>query len=625
MARRDALVSWCLALVLVGAVFALYWPVRAHEFVSYDDEVYLTQNPHVLRGLVWDEVRWVFTHAHAANYHPLTWVSHMLDVEFLGLASGAHHLVNVALHALNGVLVLCLSRALLANIWAAGFAAALFALHPLRVESVAWASERKDVLCATFYLAAALFYLAYSRRPSPGRYALVVLATALALLAKPMAVSLPCAFLLLDFWPLERLGRGKDVTLRRLVLEKLPFFALSALGALSTWFAQEVGGAASTGVAVPLELRLWNALAATGTYLEQTIWPAHLAPFYPLAALVEEAPRAVLLGPALVTLTLLLGSGLGAWRWRARAPWFALALCWFLALLVPVLGLKQVGLQAHADRYTYLPLLGPAWILAGFGLALARRHPVLRTGLSALTLLALSLLAGRARDQVHVWRDTRTLFEHALAVTEKNHVAHSALAVEEFERGDHARARAHAEQALALYQLDPSALTTLARLELERGDPRAAEALLQRAKQVHASKWVRYFMGRVKLALGNQEAAAREFTAALELDPSLVDAHYNLGQVLYGLARKEEARTAFERALTLAPAHAGAHNGLGVLAFESGALELAEEHLRRATDSDPEYADAHHNLGLVLERRAKTEEAAQAFERARVLEQKRRR
>ncbi|HEX6884364.1 MAG TPA: tetratricopeptide repeat protein [Planctomycetota bacterium] len=609
MPAADRRPTLLLALALVAAVGLLYWPVRTHGFVSYDDEVYLLGNPHVARGLDWQAVRWVFTHAHAANYHPLTWLSHMLDVELFGLAPGPHHLVNVGLHALNAVLVLLLARALLGNVWAAAAAAALFALHPLRVESVAWASERKDLLCASFYLATLLAWLRYGRAPSPGRYLAALGLALLALLAKPMAVTLPGALLLLDLWPLGRLDPAHPwrarppANMARLLLEKLPFLVLAALGALSTWLAQEVGGAASGLVAVPLELRAWNALAACGTYLGQSLWPVRLAVFYPLAALVEEQPRAALLGPALASGAALVGLGLLAWRLRARAPWLLVGWAWFLGLLVPVIGLKQVGMQAHADRYTYLPLLALAWSLAGAGLALARRRPRLVPALTGATLLVLALLALRSRAQLATWRDTPALFEHALATTEANYVAHAALGNHWIAVGDPARARTHLEAALGIYALEPTALTGLARLELDAGNARAAEALLVRAKQVHASKWVRYHMGRAKLALGNPEAAAREFAAALELDPSLVDAHYNLGQVLFHLGRRDEARAAFARTLALDEGHAGAHNGLGALALEAGDLPAAERHFARALELDPGYADARHNLELVRRRR----------------------
>ncbi len=622
-ARMNLLLA---ALGLVLAVSVLYWPVHAHGFVAYDDEVYLSANPHVAQGLDWEEIRWVFTHDHAANYHPLTWLAHMLDVELFGLEPGPHHLVNVALHALNALLVLLLVRALLASTWAAALAAALFALHPLRVESVAWASERKDVLCAAFYLAALLLYLRHGRAPSLARYLLVLLAFVLALLSKPMAVTFPFVVLLFDFWPLRRLGAARtgaaDRT-RALWLEKLPLFALAVLGGLSTWFAQEVGGAASGTLAVPLELRFLNALRSYGIYLGETFWPTELCVFHPLAAIVADEPRAALLPPALLAAVVLVAVSWLAWRTRTRLPWLLLGWCWYLGLLVPVIGLKQVGAQAHADRYTYLPLIGVAWIVAGLAQALVRRRPALRWPVVLAAATCVAALTVRARTQLASWRDTRSLFEHGLAVEPRSYVAHAGLGAYYLEQREPARARAHLEAALAIYGLDATALTTLGRLELQAGNLAAAEQHLKRAKQVHASKWVRYQMGRLKLAQGNLDAAAREFSAALELDPSLVDARFNLGQVLFRLERKDEARACFQATLALAPRHAGAHNGLGVSALEAGDALAAEQHFLRALELDPAYADAVNNLGVAFERQGRLAEARARYAEARRLYEER--
>jgi tetratricopeptide (TPR) repeat protein len=620
--RRERRSTLLAALGLVLAVVAVYWPVRTHGFVAYDDEVYLTGNPHVRKGLDWDEIVWVFGHEHAANYHPVTWLAHMLDVELFGLAPGPHHLVDVALHALNACLVLLLARALLASPWAAALAAALFALHPLRVESVAWASEKKDVLCATFYLAGLLLYLRYGRAPSLGRYLLVALALALALLSKPMAVTFPFVALLLDVWPLRRLALERpfaDAVARRVWLEKLPLLVLAALGAVSTWFAQEVGGAASGTQAVPFGLRVLNALASYGVYLRETFQPTELAVFHPLAAIVAAEPRAELIPAAALALLVLGGTSWLAWRARRRMPWFLLGWCWYLGLLVPVLGLKQVGAQAHADRYTYLPLIGVAWIVAGLARELVGRWPRLRWPAAGFALACIAALAVRTRSQLATWRDTRSLFEHALAVEEKSYVAHAGLGAYYLEQGERERARAHLEAALAIDALDATALTTLGRMELDAGNLAAAEQYLLRAKQVHASKWVRYHVGRLKLHQGNLAAAAREFGAALELDPSLVDARFNLGQTLFQLGRKSEARACFADLQALDPRHAGAWNGLGVLALEAGEIEEAERCFRRAVELDPRYADAVNNLGVALERQGRASEASELYEQAREL------
>jgi len=636
-----------LVLGLALAVLALYWPVRGHEFVSYDDEVYLKANPHVARGLDWGEIRWAFGFEHyAANYHPLTWLSHMLDVQLFALEPGPHHLVNAALHALNAVLVFFLCRALLESAWAAALAAALFALHPLRVESVAWASERKDVLCAAFFLAALLAYVRYGRAPSLGRYAWVVVLFALSLLAKPMAVTFPCVLLLLDFWPLRRFSGGAATPLALapslapthpgetraeeprarfrygLLLEKLPLAALAALGAVATWLAQE-GAASGTG-AVPLDQRLWNALASYGVYLRESFWPARLAVYHPLASMVEADPLAVLRLPAVLGALVLVSVSAVAWRQRARWPWFLVGWLWFLGTLVPVIGLKQVGTQAHADRYTYLPLIGVAWSVGGLARELVRAWPRARLGLGALSVAALLALSLATRAQLATWQDTPTLFEHAIAVTEKNHLAHAALGAYWLEKGERERAEKELTTALGYCALDPNALTTLGKLYLDAGELEAAERQLTLAKRLGATKWVRYQLGRLRSQQHDFARAAREFEAALELDPSLVDAHYNLGQVRYNLGDEAGARASFERALALDGAHAGAWNGVGVLALEAGDAVEAERCFRRALEKDPDYADALNNLGVALERQGLMEEARRCYAEARALDQARR-
>ncbi len=643
--RRDTVRTIALALALALAVLVVYAPVRGHDFVDYDDDVYVTANPHVLHGLSWREIGWVFTHGWAANYHPLTWISHMLDVELFGLEPGPHHLVNVLFHGANAALCFLLLRSLTGRLWTPAFAAALFALHPLRVESVAWAAERKDVLCASFFLLTLLSYARYARSPSPGRYLLVCLGLLLALLAKPMAVSLPFVALLLDFWPLGRLHAARSQPPRipsltpgepgasragahpgkthgesfgfRLVLEKLPLLLLVALAALATVLAQRQAGAASSALAVPLGLRALNALASCGTYLAQTFWPLRLAVIYPHPALVEEHPVRALLVPALASgLLLVLVSAL-ALRLRRTRPWLAIGWPWFLVTLAPVLGMVQVGAQAHADRYTYLPLIGVAWILAEEARVLS--HRVRRPVLTALALAALFGCGLAARAQVSTWKTSASLFEHALAVTDRNHLAHSALGYTLLEAGQVARAEEHLCKALAISPLDATSHNTLGRLYLEQGDLERAEQHLERARAIQEDKSVRYNLGRLALERRDLPHAARHFEAALALDPALVSAQVNLGQVLFLLGNKEAARARFEQGLALDPDLAGAWNGLAAIALDEGRASEAEQLLRRAVDLDPAYADAWNNLGVTLEQLGRPEEARDCQERARAL------
>jgi len=606
LTRPQALLA-CLALVL--AVLWVYAPVRAHEWVRYDDEVYVFENPHVASGLDAANVGWAFQSRYAGNYHPLTWLAHQLDVELFGLAPGPHHLVNVGLHALNALLAFLLLAAWLGS-GAAGFlGAAAFALHPLRVESVAWIAERKDVLCATFLLVALLLYLRHGRAPSPGRYAACLLALALALLAKPMAVTFPALALCLDHAPL---GRTRTVPWRRLLLEKLPFVALALCAAAATLWAQSAAGATSSLGGLALELRLANALRTVWVYVAQSLWPAGLMVFYPHAASVDEAPLGALLPGAAAGLALLALGGLGAWRLRARQPAVLAGLAFYLCALAPVVGVVQVGTQAHADRYTYLPSLG---LIAGAGAALAllpRRRLV-----GALALVGVAALALAARAQVGVWRDTRALFAHALAVDEHNYLAHVKLGELDLEQGDLAAARARFERALAIQPRFAHALGKLALCDLAEGELVAARERLLAARALEPDDpELRLNLGVVELERGELEAARAHFEAVRALDPANADARFDLGLVAQRAGEPVAAEEHYRAALALAPEHVEAWSNLGQLLLAAGRLAEAEEALRRARELAPEDALSHFNLAVLLERRGDAAGAEQAFARA---------
>ncbi len=522
------------SLALAAAVLALYVPLRGHGFLGFDDDVYITENPHVRQGISWPEIRWVFGHAHAANYHPLTWVSHMLDVQLFGLDPGAHHLVSAFLHAANAVLCFLALRALTRQIWPALLAAAFFALHPLRVESVAWASERKDVLCATFALLTILSYARYARAPALGRYLLVCLSCALALLAKPMAVTLPLVLLLLDFWPLGRLGARRW---RGPWLEKLPLFALAALAAVVTLLAQRAGGATSDDKTIPLDLRALNAVAACGAYLAKTLWPAQLAAFYPHPAIVEVDPRRALLLPALASAGLLLVLGFLSIRGRRSRPFLLAGGLWFLVMLLPVIGLIQVGTQAYADRYTYLPSIGLCIAACWLGADAAARWPLLRPWLALSTSALITLCALQTARQIPVWKDGETLYRHALEVTAKNYTAHNNLGAIYLQEGKLEPAETHLREALGI-----------------RPDLHIA----------------RNNLGLILARRGELEEARREFETAVRCAPRYGEGHNNLAVTLERLGRDGEAAEHYRRALQVEPPAPHIANNLALLLATSG-------------------------------------------------------
>ena len=602
--------SWSSALLLVLGVLFVYAPVGGHGWVSYDDEDYVSANPHVAKGLVWSEVRWAFAHEHAANYHPLTWVAHMLDVELFGLAPGPHHWVSVGLHALNAVLVSRLLLALLGNAWAASIGAALFALHPLRVESVAWASELKDVLCAAFYLGALLAYLRYARAPSLRRYLVVAVALALALLSKPMAVTFPLVALLLDSWPLGRTSCTDHP--QPLLAEKLPLFALAVLASLATLWAQSRAGSTSSLASLAPELRLLGALGSVGVYLAQSFVPRGLSVFYPHAAIVSPEPLRALLPGALVG-TALLGAGLVlAWRVRKRAPVMTFGIGFFLVTLLPVVGLVQVGTQAHADRYTYLPSVGLVAVLASAGLSL--RAPLATGGLGLLAALGLALVA---RQQVGHWKDTRSLFEHALAVDGRNYLAHAKLGELALDEGDEPAARAAFERALAIHPRDAHAQKKLALCELARGELERARERLELALALEPDDAeILSNLGTVALEQGELDAARRWFERCLASSPDHLDALFNLGVLEQRAGRLDEAERRFEEVLSRAPEHADAWSNLGQVRLARGRPSEALAALARVVELAPDDPLGHYDLGVARKRGGDASGARQAFQRA---------
>lgn len=580
-----------LCLGLVAAVFALYGQSAGFAFVRYDDPDYVLENRMVRQGLTWSGVRWAFGSAYASNWHPLTWLAHMLDVQLFGLEPAGHHLMSVALHALASVLCFLALRALLwrrpareRQLVAAG-AAFLFALHPLRVESVAWVSERKDVLSGVAFFLTLLAYVRHVRAPSRGRYASVLGAFALGLLAKPMLVSLPLVLLALDRWPL---ARTESTRTRSLLLEKLPLFGLAALSALVTIHAQREGGALYTLEVLPLSARLANAPLALLGYLGHFFWPVGLAYFYPHRALVDGTGTGDGTGStwnlaALAALALVLGLSALAILRRRRWPAFTLAWSWLVAMLLPVLGLVQVGEQALADRYAYLPFVGPQLALA-FGLVRwGEARPARRLPLGLLGALALLACALQSARQARVWRDSEALFRNALLVTEHNYAAFAGLGNELAARGEIEAARAAYEDALHIRPDYGPALYSLGLLEQQHGDPDRA-LTLYRAAQV-----------------------------AL---PGFAAASLNLGSLLAQRGATVDAAQAFERVLELFPEHPDAHFDLALLFLLGGGPREALPHLARAVRSRPDFFAAWEKLGEAQEALGQHELAVAAFEQA---------
>jgi protein O-mannosyl-transferase len=551
--RRLPLAKAGAVLALILLTLAAYAPVRANGFLNYDDDIYVTRNGMVARGLTPSSVAWAFTSTSRSNWHPLTWLSHMLDCQLFGLDPAGHHATSVLLHLVNVALLLALLHAATGAFWRSLVVAGLFAVHPLNVESVAWVAERKNVLSTVFAWLVLFAYGAWVRRPSRWRYALVMLALVLGLMAKPMLVTWPFVLLLWDVWPLGRFSllAPDRATALRLVREKIPLFFVAFASAAVTFVVQRRGGSISHDV--PPLWRLLNAVVGYGDYLTKAIWPTRLAVLYPHPGTSLSWVTVLVSAVGLAALTAAVIRG------RGRHPAAAVGWAFYVGTLVPVIGLVQVGGQAIADRYAYIPLVG-VFIAAVWTLNDALRlPPAVRAG-GAVALLV--VLAAFTRQEVGYWRDTLTLFERALAVTERNHIAHNNVGVELL----------HTDLPAALRHLETTA---------ELGPT--------------------YTVGRINLgvaltAAGRGREAIPHFEAALAQNARSASAHAGLGLVLSDEGRIGEAIVHLEQAIQLDPGSLEAFNNLGVAYAKAGRLEAAAHSFERALALDPSHAGARANL-----------------------------
>jgi tetratricopeptide (TPR) repeat protein len=602
LSRPDGLV----ALAVAAAAFAAFAPALRCGFVGFDDPYYVLNNPYVREGLSAEGTVWAFTTFYNANWHPLTWLSLQLDAALWSVDARGFHLTNVLLHAANAVFLFLALRSLTGCFWRSVAVALLFAVHPLRAESVAWVSERKDVLSACFGLLALLAYAGYARAPSAGRYLPVAVLLALSLLAKPMLVTLPCLLLVLDGWPLRRARTLGDWG--KLVSEKLPLFALVAASCVVTVRAQAGSAAVVDTGRFPVGERLENAAVGYAFYLAKTAWPVDLAVFYPHPGAAR--PARVAAGAAL----LLAALTAGAVALRRRAPYLLAGWLWYLGTLVPVIGLVQVGLQAYADRYTYLPQVG-LLLAACWGVAdLTRARP--RAALAGAGAAAV-LLAALTWNQLAVWHDSVSLWEHDLRVAGPSFTALVDLGEALEAEGRVDRAEECFREALRLDPGSALALVDLAGLLSGQGKQDGAQKLLEEARQLAPDFGrVRSELGVVLYRRGKLEEAAREIAEAVRLAPGLSEAHCNLG--LVEAARHNDARAAdcFRQALRLRPDSPAALSGLGRVLIRQGKAGEGLACLRAAVRLNPKFVDGHINLGKALAEQGDLEGAARHFAEA---------
>jgi tetratricopeptide (TPR) repeat protein len=554
--RRELAIGGLLAALTIAA----YARVAGNGFINLDDNDYVTENLRVQAGLSWKGAAWAFTTGHSANWHPLTWLSHMLDCQLFGMNPAGPHLTNLALHVASVLLLFHLFRRMTAAVGPSAFVAAAFALHPVHVESVAWVAERKDVLSALLWILTTLVYVRWVERPGAGRWAWVVALYTLGLLAKPMLVTLPFVLLLLDVWPLSRLeSPWRDrVRLARLVREKSALFALAAASCAVTFLVQRGAGAMSLGDQIPFALRAQNALMAYVAYLGKTVVPARLAVFYPHR--VEAFPALQVAGAAL----LLLAATVLALRTARERPWFAVGWLWFLGTLVPVIGLVQVGSQAMADRYMYVPMIGLS-AAVGFGAAeIVQRSRVARPAIAGLFALAVAGWTGLTWRQVGLWKDDQSLFRHVVEVMPENYLAHGILGNVHLRGNRFEEAMAEYREALRLRPSYAQAHSNLGMAFELQGRPADATAEYRTAllwspdlPEAHHN------LGRLLAEQGSTDQAIGHYEAALRANPDLVEAHVNLGVALTKVGRIDEAIAHLERALELKPGFAAALQSLG--------------------------------------------------------------
>ena len=596
---RARLPLWiCGGLAL--AVLAVYGQVAAFDFVRYDDPAYVTDNPHVREGLTAEGLRWAFTTTLTGNWHPLTWISLMLDAE-LGGGASVFHLTSVGLHLVNSLLLFYLLLRATGLVWGAGFVAAMFALHPLHVESVAWIAERKDVLSGLFFLLTLLAWLRYVERPVARRYVVVAFCFALGLMAKPMLVTLPLLLLLLDYWPLGRKGPW------RLIREKVPLFALSAASSIVTLYAQGAVGAVAAVESFPPWARAANAAVSYVRYLSKTFWPSGLALPYPYDL--------ELLTPVRVTLALILLAAISllALRWARSRPYLAVGWCWYVITLLPVIGLVQVGSQSMADRYTYIPLIG-VFVVVAWGAADLVGSRVLVAILAGAATLATATVAYR---QVGHWRDTTTLSSHALAVTQRNAVAHELLGLELLDAGSLEPAVLHLSEAVRIAPDFIDARANLAAALARQG--RHDQALDLRREVLERRPGDPDALAHLGLALdrtGRQEEALARLSEALRLEPDNTVALKGLAAALVRKGRGAEAAAHLRTAVDADPEDAEARANLGTVLLRQGRLDEAEVELTAALRVDPDNISAHKNLGVLLARQERLDEAIAHFSEA---------
>jgi tetratricopeptide (TPR) repeat protein len=606
LSDRWTVIGVCLFLAVI--TLAVFGRTFYYGFVNFDDNLYVYENPVVQKGLTWEGFRWALTYGKIGHWHPLTWVSHMLDCQLYGLNPGGHHLTNVLLHTAAAILLFLVLRQMTGFLWRSAFVAAVFAIHPLHVESVAWVSERKDVLSGVFFMLTLGAYVRYVRRPpSMIRYGAVVLLFALGLLSKNMLVTLPFVLLLLDYWPLNRFSDFSFQVMLRRVAEKTPLFVLTVGSCVATALVPEK----LTAERLPFGLRMENAVVSYVTYLWQMIHPFGLPCLYPNPA--NYLPFWQVAG----AVGLLLAISGAVFAFRKTHPYFVVGWLWYLGMMIPVIGIVQIANYAHADRYTYLPQIGLYLLLtwAAADLCAGWRHRrVVLGGCSTVILVALIFCT---RTQASYWRNSESLWTHTLACTSGNYIAHNDLGEDLLQKGRLDEAMDHFKKAVKIAPTYADGYYNLGNALMQIGHLGEAMELFRKVLEIQPSHIkANNNLGVALMRSGRPDEAIAYCQKAIDLNPDYAEAHYNLGAVFGMLSRLEEAVEQYRKAIQLKPDYADAHGNLANVLAAQGRLEEAIPEYRRTLELVPDSAQAHFRFGQALQGQRNFEAAIQEYQKA---------
>ena len=593
-----------ICIFLAGVIWVVFGQTTKFGFINFDDDEYVYANPEVSQGLTLSGIRWAFTHTYSSNWHPLTWISHMMDCQFYGLKAGGHHFTNVFLHTLTTILLFLVLRRMTRMLWRSAFVAAIFAVHPLHVESVAWIAERKDVLSGLFFVLTIGAYVRYARRPwSIGRYGFVMLLYLLGLMCKPMLVTLPLVLVLLDYWPLNRFQfQNKSqpafrffghLIPKRLILEKLPLIALAVASCAITIFAQT--NSIGTFQSVPFHLRLGNSLISYAVYLRQMFWPSGLAILYPITSETIAIPE------VMASLFLLIVISVAAYLLRRRCPYFVTGWLWYLIMLVPVIGILQVGTQARADRYTYLPQIGLYALLTWAAADLCAKWRHRRVILGGVSAIVLGALIFCAREQTSYWQNSETLWTHTIACTSGNFIAHYNLGDVLLQKGELDGAIIHFQKALEIRPDSGETYNNLGNALLQKGEIDEAMVQLQNALRYKPDDSEAYYnLGNALLQKNNVEEAIANYKKALQINPNDTDVQINLGNALLKNGKIDEAIGCYQKTLQIAPGYAEADYNLANAFIQKGNLDEAIVYYRKALQITPDSPAVLNNFAWLL-------------------------